>query len=638
MKKLFTLMMILAVAMSGFAQVKSVSKLDGKNGVQKMRMANRSEGVETLENVQSQSLMTRVDFGSGELDYTTYDWQTNAAARNWTLVWDDNTVNFAYTQANNESFSDRGTGIGTYDYTNDEWIPLGGRIESEKTGFGSIARYKENGIVVAAHTATECGIYIIEDRDNMTPNSLPVTSRVDNTNEPAWPVVMTSGPNRDIIHMVATGSSDNKLYYFRTRNGGETWEKQNVVLPFLTEEYGSDWGSNVCYFMETTEDNCLALVVNNAWSDCFVMYSYDDGETWERKVFYHHPGINSTFDSWFMYPRWASCQWDSKHNLHVLYEFNGSTGEPASGSYYPGIGGVSYWSEVMPYHGDGTSQSFGCDPTNPMPCVPGEPFIMDSAYIYEDIYASWWLWSDATHEMWSEYVGYLPALTPQGDPEPDPYNVMEFNIDDRTLHGSYNSGCVAFPVLCMVPGSDDMVAVWSAMDENCTDGNGNFYYHLFASASADGGYTWSPMVALTSDIIFTFAELVYNQAVVLDRTLVVATQADGFAGTFVQGDEDDATDCYYQGLTYDLDELFPGIGMGTSESHNTKMNIWPNPTNTTLNVNLNHSAEIVVYNMMGQVVANYNGTIGANSIDVSNLSSGVYFISAGSDTQKFVVK
>ena len=52
MKKLFTLMMILAVAMSGFAQVKSVSKLDGKNGVQKMRMANRSEGVETLENVQ----------------------------------------------------------------------------------------------------------------------------------------------------------------------------------------------------------------------------------------------------------------------------------------------------------------------------------------------------------------------------------------------------------------------------------------------------------------------------------------------------------------------------------------------------------------------------------------------------------
>ena len=639
MKKLFTLMMILAVAMSGFAQVKSVSKLDGKNGVQKMRMANRSEGVETLENVQSQSLMTRVDFGSGELDYTTYDWQTNDGARNWTLVWDDNTVNFAYTQANSEGFNDRGTGIGTYDYVNDEWIPLGGRVESEKTGFGSIARYKENGIVVAAHTATECGIYIIEDRDNMTPNSLPVTSRVDNTNEPAWPVVMTSGPNRDIIHMVATGSSDNKMYYFRTRDGGLTWDKQNVTLPFFTEEYGLDWNSNCCYFMETTEDNCLALVVNNAWSDGMVMYSYDDGETWERKVFYKHPGIDANFgDDWFMYPRYTSCQWDSKHNLHVLYEFNGTTGEAGSGSYYPAIGGVAYWSEVMPYHGDGSSFPMGPDPNNPMPCVAGQPFIMDSAYIYEDIYASWWLWGDATHEMWSEYVGYLPALTPQGDPEPDPYNVMEFNIEDRSLHGSYNSGCVGFPVLCMVPGSDDMVAVWSAMDENCTDGNGNFYYHLFASASADGGYTWSPMVALTNDIIFTFAELVYNQAVVLDRTLVVATQADGFAGTFVQGDEDDASDCYYQGLTYDLDELFPGIGMGTSESHNTKMNIWPNPTNTTLNVNLNHSAEIVVYNMMGQVVANYNGTIGANSIDVSNLSSGVYFISAGSDTQKFVVK
>jgi hypothetical protein len=48
--------------------------------------------------------------------------------------------------------------------------------------------------------------------------------------------------------------------------------------------------------METTEDNCLALVINSAWSDGIVLYSYDNGETWEKKTFYHHPGVNVTYD------------------------------------------------------------------------------------------------------------------------------------------------------------------------------------------------------------------------------------------------------------------------------------------------------------------------------------------------------
>ena len=63
-----------------------------------------------------------------------------------------------------------------------------------------------------------------------------------------------------------------------------------MVLPYI-EEFGSDWGSNDYYWMETTEDNCLSLVVNSAWSDGMVIYSYDNGETWERKVFYHHPDV-----------------------------------------------------------------------------------------------------------------------------------------------------------------------------------------------------------------------------------------------------------------------------------------------------------------------------------------------------------
>lgn len=639
MKKLFTLAMALLIAVGGYSQVMKVSKNDAKQQVATMQ---KSTGMEQMS-FTGEINMVRTD---GELDATVYDWQSNDGARTWTHVWPDGKVSFAYTYASEMSFSDRGTAIGTYDAVNDEWIPGGGRVENENTGFGTIAQYGENGIVVAAHTSDKCGIWIIEDKDNYTPGTIEHAAYLNTPYDACWPNVMTSGANRNIIHVIATANGSTNvvgaegatdpLIYFRSQDGGQTWDKENVVLPYLTPEYGIDWTSNCCYWMETTEDNCLALVVNNAWSDGMVIYSYDDGETWERKVFYSHPNPFGDFtDGWYFYPRWTSAQWDNEMNLHVVYEFNGTSGTAGSGSYYPALGGVCYWNENLPYNAAGNTPS-----AIPGNLTPGEPFVMDSAYMYTDIYASWWLWSDASHEMWPEYIGYLPALTEDGQPEADPYNVTEFNIEDRSLHGLYNSGCCAMPVLCKVGDSGyDFVAVWSAMDENNRDGIDNFFYKLFCAYTADGGLTWTPQIQLTTDFMYQWSECVYNQAAVVGNTLIIATQMDGTTGTYVQSDDDDATDNYYQGLTFDLKDLFPEIGVGVNEvSNNTHMNIYPNPAVDQLNVVLNQSAEIVVYNLMGQAVKTVEGHAGANSIDLSSINSGVYFISAGSDTQKFIVK
>ena len=517
MKKLFTLALVLLVATMGYSQTRS----------------------------------------DGELDYTIYDWQTYAGPRTWTIVWPDGKINFAYNLATDESFSDRGTGIGTYDSENDEWIPLGGRIEIEKTSFGSIARYQDNSIVVAANTPTMCGVYIVEDKDNMTPNSVPPISYLDPTYEPSCPNVMTSGANRDIIHVVATANSAygvpgaedviNPIIYFRSMDGGETWNKENIILPFMGPEYGVAWGSHVCYWMETTEDNCLALVVNNPWSDGMVIYSYDDGETWQRKVFYHHPDVNNTSNSWFMYPRWVSAQWGMDGELCIAYEFNATTGEPGSNIYYSGIGGVAFWSENMPYRGE-ENPGYGFDPTNPLPPTPGQPFIMDSAYLH-NLYESWFN-SGSTQEIWPEFIGY---------PFPEHDSIVGFNIEDPTLHGDYHCGPVAMPVLATVPSNDSskMVAVWCSMDENNMDSNGNYYFKLFGSYSGDGGLTWTNQIQLTTDFMWELSECVYPQAAVVGTNLVVVSQFDMSTGTFVQGDDPDPDDNYYQGLTFDIDETFP---------------------------------------------------------------------------------
>ena len=636
MKKLFTLALALTVAFASFAQVQKVSKTEDMKKVATMQVSN---GMESFANVQSQPNMTRTD---GELDYSTYDWQSNQGARTWTVVWPDGKVNFAYTIAGETSFSDRGTGIGTYDAVADEWIPLGGRIESEKTGFGSIARYGENGLVVAAHTSSDTKIYIVEDKDNMSPNSVSAALGINNGSY-THPSVMTSGANRNIIHLFCGNFDDSSIpaKYWRSSDGGQSWDKAEEILPYL-EESGSDWGTNEYYWMETSEDNCLALVINSAWSDGMVLYSYDDGETWNRKVFYQHPGVHTSFgEQIFAYPRWTSAQWGVDGELCIAYEFNGSTGDPGSGSYYPGIGGVAFWSESMPYRSSEYAQ-WGYDPNNANPPVEGQPFIMDSAYIYQDIYASWPLFSDGTHQdgMLPEYMGYLPALTDEGEWESWD-DATEFNIEDRTLHGSYNVGCVGFPALCVVPGTGgmDLVAVWSAMDENNQDAAGNYFFKLFTSWSGDGGMTWSNMKHITNDFMFQFAECVYPQAAIVGNTLVIAAQMDGETGTFVQGDEGTPDDNYYQGLTFDLVDLFgPTVDVPEVVNNNVHMSIYPNPAVETLNVTLSKNAKVVVYNLMGQVVRTQDGVAGLNVIDINGLNAGVYFISAGSDTQKFIVK
>lgn len=503
------------------------------------------------------------------LDYTTYDWQSNYAARNLTKVWSDGKINFAFTIASNASFSDRGTAICAYDASSDTWFSSGGRVENETTGFGSIAQYGENGLVVAAHTSTDCTrVYIAPDKDNITPNSLSLVSVLDNTYNPCYPAVMTSGTNRNIIHIAANANgsfnvpgAENATFpmiYFRSSDGGQTWDKQNIVLPYTGDDYCVYWRTNTCYWMETTDDNCLALVVNNPYCDGMVLYSYDDGDTWQRKVFYEHPNPFGDFNQMTIYPRWTSCQWDDQHHLHVLYEYNGYTGGPGGGGDFccRYIGGVAYWNETMPYRGDGTS-AISAIPGN---LVSGEPFVMDSAYLMQDIHRSWFF-PNRTHDFWPEYIGYCTPLDDYGFVD-EPENIDNFpllNQNERYCHGNYRNGICSFPVLCKA-GNNEWVAVWCGLDENHRDDDYYYYFHIFASFSADNGNTWTRQVHLTNGSEFNNRELVYLQAAVVNNKLIIAVEEDGEGGTFggggaYEGDEN-PNDCFYHGLTFDLDKYF----------------------------------------------------------------------------------
>ena len=280
-----------------------------------------------------------------------------------------------------------------------------------------------------------------------------------------------------------------------------------------------------------------------------MLTSEDEGNTWTRTEFYHHPGIDVNFGEGlaYMYPRWTSALRDNNGVLHIAYEIGGGTGDATSTSYYPGIGSVAYWNSELPYAGDGhVYDTWGVDPNNPNPPVPGQPFIMDSAYMFQDIYAAWPRWSDQTYDNPYNF-GYLSPLTPEGEFESWD-EAQEFNIEDFTLHGSYNGGICEMPVLLTTPAQDLLVAVWMMMDEENVDGLGHYFFKLFATASNNGGQTWMTRKALTNAFTFQYSECVYPQAAITNNKLVVACQMDGTSGSFVIGGDDPGKTDHFEGL------------------------------------------------------------------------------------------
>jgi hypothetical protein len=649
MKKLFTLALALLVAFGGYSQVKKVSIKDAKMTVaQEMTVT----GDEVYQHVGIQPNMTRTET---ELDYTFYDWQTNTAAKNLTMNFPDGCVGMAYVISTNEDHTDRGTNIAIYYPDEDEWKTSEGLIEDHKTGFGCAARYGENGIVVVSRNpqSSTCEVYIIEDKDNLPHNSATPVYIMDPIHNPHFPAVMCTGPDHKHIHILVTGLNEvtddgqtNPFYYFRSLDGGNTWDEY-MTIDYLGREYCPTYGSGQdAYFMENTGGNRLDIVVNTRRGDGVVLTSEDDGNTWTRTEFYHHPGIDADYGEslGYCYPRWTSALWDNAGNLHVAYEIGGGTGDASSTSYYPGIGGVAYWNSAMPYHGEAIPE-FGCDPNNPKPMSPGQPFIMDSAYIYYDIYRSWWLWGDAPHTMWPEFIGYVTPLDEYDQPLADPYEATEFNLydNDMTNHGHYNGGVSEMPVLVTTPNNDLLVAVWMSMDDHNYQGgatNNLAFFKLFTRASMDGGNTWTPMLQLTSDFMYQLSECAYPQAAITGNTLVVACQMDGEPDSYLIGSGGDVTpdDNYYQAFTFDLMELFGYDGVEEEVSNITRMGLYPNPAVDQLNVTLNQNTGIVIYNIMGQAVMNVEGHVGVNSININELNAGIYFVSAGSETQKFIVK
>jgi hypothetical protein len=123
----------------------------------------------------------------------------------------------------------------------------------------------------------------------------------------------------------------------------------------------------------------------------------------------------------------------------------------------------------------------------------------------------------------------------------------------------------------------------------------------------------------------------------VDDMLIIACQADFQTGSYVHnGGNSDPMDNYYQGFAIDIHSLFPQAVQ--ENEHNTHFTVYPNPAVGQLSIILSQNADIKIYNIVGQKVMDIEGHVCANNINISNLTSGVYFVNIGTETRKFIVK
>lgn len=647
MKKVFTFVLAMTIVITGFAQIKSA-----RQDVKQMKPAQRMTvtGMEERDfanfPASTRSIITSAE--ETELSFSSYDWQTNAAARNFVAVWPDGFAVTCYTQATAQNYSDRGTGLAIWDPAVGEWEFTESHAEDfsnlpaaeQKTGFGSISRWGQNGLVIVAHSANQCHIFFCEnfrngDRDFSTVVTLP------NELEPTWPAIQCSGENLDILHIIATQYSstdpiDDALRYWRYENG--TFTADAVLLEAFNAENMGGGGSNIAHFMpyDPANPNRVAFILTDAWTDGKVVVSNDNGENWSDIVFYQHPGIHTTFgeEESFHYPRWAEARFDANDNINLVYEWNGSTGEPGSGSYYPGIGGVGFWSETLP-----KSEL----------CVGGignvgEPFIMDSCYLDLDLYYSEWYWSNALHDPVPEYFGELQVLDQDYNVWPWWEETMPetyyWDVETKD-HGAYNSGIAAFPSMHME--GNRIYAFWSMIaGDGATvyfDGT-NKNYRLFACTSQDGGRTWGTPVHLITDFMDMYDEMVYGQVIPYTYRdaegdyLWYVYQNDQETGTFVQSDETVWDNNFFRAVKVYVADI-----LGVEENENVAsvtntMSVYPNPANGSFTMELQNEADVNIYNAVGQMVKTYKSV---KSVTVNDLEAGIYFLQSGNQTQKVVV-
>lgn len=302
------------------------------------------------------------NFATVELGTTFYDLQSNSSAGRRVYLHENGAVSAVWTTTPNSAsgFPLRGSG---YNHK-----PAGGnfgpsnsnRIETERMGWPNLGVIN-NAEYVMAHMATNGGAHIAKNTSiggsNWTtgPNFWGGT-----VSRPTW---FRAANNGNTIHAICGHSADNNLdlyraggvvspmSYFRSQDGGVTWDKQFVLLPGYdstrrvsgsADEYAIDVRGNV-----------VAIVSGGLGDDVTLWKSTNGGETFTTILVDSFPYAPFTkilaLDTPYTNDGTVDVTLDVNDNAHVVFALGRVLDTDTSDdsySFFPATNAIIYWNEI----------------------------------------------------------------------------------------------------------------------------------------------------------------------------------------------------------------------------------------------------------------------------------------------------
>lgn len=607
MKKLLLIIIATVICFTGYTQSKA------RHGIPNPKKANIvmhkpypaavKEEVNFLQQAKGETLapLSALETNIG---MTRYDLQTNQATQNRLYMYEDGTMAGVWTRGMSETaFSDRGTGYNFFDGT--AWGPEPTqRIEGQKTGWPSYCPLGANGELVVSHTnASGLAIDKRTQKGTGTWNESVLPGPVSAA-DISWPRAVTSGTTHDNIHIIASTyvayqGQANALLYYRSQNGGTSWDKQNVILPGMGSADYTTFGGD-CYSFAEPKGDTLAFVVGDNWVDLFLMKSLDGGENWTKTVIFQHPyphfdeTTTLVLDTPTVTDGSINVILDHQGKAHVFFglmKVLNTDLTDAQTEYFPASDGLGYWREGMPTM------------TN----------------ISEDSL-------DAHNQL----VGYTQDINGND-------TILEF--DGIAV---YYLSVTSMPN-AMIDDEGRIFLFMTSIVEGLSSGSQN-YRHIYGRMSADNGNTWSDFIDITGSIVHNFNECVFPTVALRSNSKVhVIFQMDDEPGLAVRGDSDPYSDNTIVHSAVPKSDF----GVGITDIDPVGLNIsgnYPNPAHgqTTIMTTINKPAALSMQltDISGRLINQTDKGMcqpGTHYfiLDCKNIPQGVYFytVRAGNVTR-----
>jgi hypothetical protein len=553
---------------------------------------------------------------------TVYDLQSNSGTPRRLVTNADGIRYGVWTIGNNagSGYPDRGSGFNTQE--GGAWGPIPDtRIEDARCGWANVDVVADGSPVVVAHR-TDLNLMYFSRWENNAWVHTNIPTAV--TTGVIWPRMAVGGPDGNTIHVIgltypsANGGApyagvDGHVLYYRSLDGGVTWDKQDVILPEIDQNFYTRMDAD-SYSIDAS-GNTVAIALMADFGDVKVSKSIDNGENWTTWTIKDFPIDAYAVDQGYtiddipldtLAPDSLAIQ-SSDNTGAVLIDPDGTVhawyGEmyyvdsdltDGNFSYFPAWMGLRYWNET-----------FGEDSTR----------VIVSGII------------DANANGVADITGI---------------DVIPLYFSSLTSHPSVGTD-----------GAGNIFLAYSGLTENfthelSTPTPGQHCRHIYLIWSGDKGETWSePLDIIREDLVIEPDLLPLYETMFpavdrhVDDQVHLIYQGDFEPGLAVRGDMDAAADNFINYLAIDVAEL--GIN-NTAEPRQDGLNmsLTPNPARHTVNLSWSAASAadtwIDLFDRTGRRIRSLQtGQVAAGRhslpVSVGDLPAGLYFVQLRSGKQ-----